>query len=63
MHIDRYSYIPNMCTAILGTTKLVPNTNAKGILGIVNVINLVAIPSKPFALIFDFSALLWDKLN
>jgi hypothetical protein len=25
--------------------------------------NFVAIPSKPFALVFDFSALLWDNLN
>jgi hypothetical protein len=26
-------------------------------------INLLAIPSKPFALVFDFSALLGDNLN
>lgn len=41
------------------------NTSVKGLLGIanINLINLLAIPSKPFALIFDFSALLWDNLN
>jgi hypothetical protein len=26
-------------------------------------INFLAIPSKLFALVFDFSALLWDNLN
>jgi hypothetical protein len=40
------------------------NTSAKGLLGIANkFINFLAIPSKPFALVFDFSALLGDNLN
>jgi hypothetical protein len=40
------------------------NTSAKGLLGIVKkFINFFAIPSKPFTLVFDFSALLGDNLN
>ena len=40
------------------------NMSAKGLLGIVKkVVNFLAIPSKPFALVFDFSTLLWDNLN
>ena len=38
------------------------NTSAKGLLGIAKKL-IVAIPSKPFALVFDFSALLADNLN
>jgi hypothetical protein len=40
------------------------NTSAKGLLGITKkIINLLAIPSKPFGLVFDFFALLGDNLN
>jgi hypothetical protein len=40
------------------------NTSAKGLLGIAKILmNFLAIPSKPFALVFDFSALLGDNLN
>ena len=40
------------------------NTSAKGLLGIAKkFINFLAIPSKPFALVFDFSALLGNNLN
>ena len=40
------------------------NTSAKGLLGIAKkLMNFLAIPSKPFALVFDFSALLGDNLN
>ena len=40
------------------------NTSAKGLLGIANkLMNFLAIPSKSFALVFDFSALLGDNLN
>jgi hypothetical protein len=37
------------------------NTSAKGLLGIAK--NSLIIPSKPFALVFDISALLGDNLN
>jgi hypothetical protein len=37
------------------------NTSAKGLLGIANkLMNFLAIPSKSFALVFDFSALLGE---
>ena len=40
------------------------NTSAKGLLRIAKrLMILLAIPSKPFALVFDFSALLGDNLN
>jgi hypothetical protein len=40
------------------------NTSAKGLLGIAKkFVSFLAIPSKPFALVFDFSALLADNLN
>jgi hypothetical protein len=51
------------------------NTSAKGLLGIAEKLiiflailslsysTFLAIPSKPFALVFDFSALLGDNLN
>jgi hypothetical protein len=40
------------------------NTSAKGLLGIAKkLMNLLEIPSKHFALVFDFSALLGDNLN
>ena len=40
------------------------NTSAKSLLGIAKkLMNFLTIPSKPFALVFDFSALLRDNLN
>jgi hypothetical protein len=40
------------------------DTSAEGLLGIPKKsINLLAISSKPFALVFDFTALLGDNLN
>ena len=40
------------------------NTSAKGLLGIAKkLMNFLAIPSKPLALVFDFSSSLWDNLN
>jgi hypothetical protein len=40
------------------------NTSVKGLLEIGNkIVNFLVIPSKPFALVFDFSALLEDNLN
>jgi hypothetical protein len=39
-------------------------TSVKGLLGTAKkLMNLLAIPSKPFTLVFDFSALLGDNLN
>jgi hypothetical protein len=40
------------------------NTSAIGLLGIAKkLMNFLAIQRKPFALVFDFSALLGDNLN
>jgi hypothetical protein len=40
------------------------NTSVKGLLEIGNkIVHFLVIPSKPFALVFDFSALLGDNLN
>jgi hypothetical protein len=55
-----------MYTAI--SIKVVPEqsgkASAKGLLGIATkFIHFLAIPSKPFALVFDFSALPGDNLN
>jgi hypothetical protein len=58
-----YSYFNQGCGLSTGKAEKA-NTSAEGLLGIPKKsINLLAISSKPFAFVFDFTALLGDNLK